>query len=379
MPREILDIPLQPAPAGTRRSLRVVRFGAADARPKAYVQAGLHADETPGLLAVQHLIRMLDRAERTDGIPGQVVVVPYANPIGLAQFIHGEQSGRFDLATGSNFNRGWPDLAQAATERITGRLGGDGNDNVELIRRAMREALDAQTPVRELDALHVALAREACDADLVLDLHCDDESLMHLFVMKSQWPLCRDLAGDLGCRAVLFADNAGRGTFMESLAAPWRRLAAQHPGRPIPQSCLSLTVELRGYADVSEELAAADAAALFRALQRRGMVAGNPGRAPDCSCEPAGLDACDIIRAPCAGIVNYRAGLGQRVSRGDCIAEVIDPSGAMPGDRGLEVQSGTDGVVLTRRLRRLVAAGEVIAKVAGGEPLPHRRGWLLED
>ncbi|HSH41897.1 MAG TPA: succinylglutamate desuccinylase/aspartoacylase family protein, partial [Arenicellales bacterium] len=303
MPSEILDIPLQPAPAGTRRSLRVLRFGAADARPKAYVHAGLHADETPGLLAVRHLIRMLENAEANDAIPGQVVVVPYANPIGLAQFIHGEQSGRFDLATGSNFNRGWPDLAGAAAPKVEGRLGGDGDANAALIRRALHEALDALTPVRELDALRLTLAREACDADFVLDLHCDDEGLMHLFVMKSQWPLCRDLAGDLGCRAVLFADNAGRGTFMESLAAPWQRLAAQHPGHPIPQSCLSLTVELRGYADVSDELAAADAAALFRALQRRGMVAGNPGRPPDAPCEPAGLDACDIIRAPCSGIV----------------------------------------------------------------------------
>ncbi|MEZ5600227.1 MAG: hypothetical protein R3F36_04160 [Candidatus Competibacteraceae bacterium] len=38
-----------PAPApGTRRALRVHRYGTPGARPKAYFQAALHADEIPG-------------------------------------------------------------------------------------------------------------------------------------------------------------------------------------------------------------------------------------------------------------------------------------------------------------------------------------------
>lgn len=357
----------------------MVRFGAPDARPKAYVHAGLHADETPGILVLHHLLQQLEAAEARGDITGQVVVVPYANPIGLGQYINGDQSGRYELASGTNFNRGWPDLSDAVAERVDGQLGDDGRGNVSVIRRAMRAALDASAPMRELDALRVVLAREACDADFVLDLHCDDDALMHLFLMASQWPLARDLAGELGCRAVLLADNAGGATFAESCYTPWPRLASAFPGNPIPQACLPVTVELRGFTDVSDELAAADAAALFRALQRRGHVAGDPGPPPADSCEATGLDACDIVRAPVAGVVSYRAGLGQRVATGDSIADIIDPASPAPADARRTVQSRANGIVLTRRLRRLVAAGEVIAKVAGSEPLPHRQGHLLED
>lgn len=379
MPYETLDVPLYPAPTGTLRTVRVVRFGTPDARPKAYIQAALHADETPGMLVAHHLLRQLEAAEARGGIAGQVVVVPYANPIGLAQYINGDQSGRYELASGTNFNRGWPDLSDAVAERVDGRLGDDVGKNVIVIRRAMRASLDASMPMRELDALRVVLAREACDADVVLDLHCDDDALMHLFLMASQWPLARDLAGELGCLAVLLADNAGGATFAESCYTPWSRLASTFPGYPVPQACLPVTVELRGFADVSDDLAAADASALFRALQRRGHVAGDPGPAPDDPCEPAGLDACDIVRAPVAGVVSYRVELGDRVSRGDGIADIIDPARPAAADARRTVRSRANGIVLTRRLRRLVAAGEVVAKIAGSEPLAHRHGHLLED
>lgn len=379
MPHETLDVPLNPAPTGTRRTVRVVRFGGPDARPKAYIQAALHADETPGILAAHHLLRQLEAAEARGDIAGQVVVVPYANPIGLAQYINGDPSGRYELASGANFNRGWPDLSDAVAERVDGQLGDDGRENASVIRRAMRAVLDASTPLRELDALRIVLAREACDADMVLDLHCDDDALMHLFLMASQWPLARDLAGDLGCRAVLLADNAGGATFAESCYKPWSRLASDFSGHPIPQACLSVTVELRGFADVSDDLAATDAAALFRALQRRGHIAGDAGPAPGDPCEPTGLDACDVLRAPVAGVVSYRAGLGDRVCRGDSIAEIVDPSSATRDEARHAVRSRADGIVLSRRLRKLVAAGEVIAKIAGSERLAHRQGYLLED
>ncbi|MBS1221081.1 MAG: succinylglutamate desuccinylase/aspartoacylase family protein, partial [Proteobacteria bacterium] len=50
-----IELP-SPAP-GTEQTLRVHRYGAPGARPKAYFQAALHADEIPGLLVAQHLLR----------------------------------------------------------------------------------------------------------------------------------------------------------------------------------------------------------------------------------------------------------------------------------------------------------------------------------
>ena len=42
---------------GTSYNLRVFRFGAAKpGKPKAYMHAALHADETPGMLTLHHLL-----------------------------------------------------------------------------------------------------------------------------------------------------------------------------------------------------------------------------------------------------------------------------------------------------------------------------------
>lgn len=343
------------------------------------MHAGLHADETPGMLVLHHLLRHLEAADSRDEIVGQVVVLPVANPIGLGQFLNGEHLGRCDLTSGANFNRGWPDLATLVSGLVENRLGSDGEENKAVIRRAMHEALDAYPVARELDALRIMLAREACDADMVLDLHCDDEALTHLFLMASQWPQLSDLAGELECRAVLWADNAGSSPFASSMSLPWLGLASTFPGLPVPSACVSATVELRGYADVDDDLAEADAGALFRVLQRHGCIEGDPGAAPPTVCEPAGLEACDIVRAPVAGIVSYRVSLGATVSRGDVIAELVDPVAPAPDGMRKVVHAQTTGIVLSRRLRKLVAAGEVIAKIAGSESLAHRQGHLLED
>jgi predicted deacylase len=82
---------------GTSRRLQVHRFGAETAEPKVYIQASLHADETPAMLAAHHLLQRLVAADRAGEVLGQVVVVPFANPIGLAQRMLNMHIGRGDL------------------------------------------------------------------------------------------------------------------------------------------------------------------------------------------------------------------------------------------------------------------------------------------
>ena len=45
----------------------------------------------------------------------------------------------------------------------------------------MREALDEQKPRTELDSQRLALQKLSFDADIVLDLHCDSDAVMHLY------------------------------------------------------------------------------------------------------------------------------------------------------------------------------------------------------
>src|SRR5690606_34426101 len=93
----------------TARALTVRRYGNPGKGPKAYLQAALHADELPGVIALHHLEKLLQAAEDNGEIKGEIVIVPFANPIGLTQYVDMKPLGRFEMRTGQNFNRHYPD------------------------------------------------------------------------------------------------------------------------------------------------------------------------------------------------------------------------------------------------------------------------------
>ncbi|HEX9447146.1 MAG TPA: succinylglutamate desuccinylase/aspartoacylase family protein [Dongiaceae bacterium] len=380
MSKRIDRIDLPSMSPGTDRYLKVHRYGTAGARPKAYIQASLHADEIPGMMAAHHLLRQLDEADKNGEIAGEIIVVPVANPIGLGQIINGTQAGRYDLRGGGNFNRHWPDLFDGLVAATAGKLGSDAASNVAVIRQAIGAALDKMTANSEFPALRLALSKLAYDADFVLDLHCDDDSDVHLFLIPENWPDGRDLAALIGAEAVLLAADSGGASFDETFSTPWAKLQeAVGRGIPVPAACLSSTVEFRGQGDVFDEIGKKDADALFTFLQKRGLVGGLISALPAPRCEATMLDACDVVRAPRAGVLAYRVSLGQQVRAGDVIADVIDPLADDQATARTEIRCQTDGRVLSRKLMKLVATGESIAKVVGTETLAYRHGLLLED
>jgi len=174
------QIALSPLAPGASLSLTVQRFGNEGARPQVYIQASLHADEIPGMIVAHHLRERLTTLEAEGRIKGEIVLVPSANPLGLAQRVMGDPIGRFNLADGVNFNRGYPHLVPKVIERIDGKLTGDGAANTRLIREALRAELDAWEPANPAEALKKALLGLGQEADLVLDLHCDSEAVVHL-------------------------------------------------------------------------------------------------------------------------------------------------------------------------------------------------------
>jgi hypothetical protein len=378
MTHRIERLPLGAGTPGTAREVMLHRFGAPGARPKAYFQAAIHAHEIPALLAAHHLVRRLMEAEAQGAIRGEVVVAPFANPIGLDQQINATHLGRHDLGGGGNFNRNWPDLAPAAADKVAGQLTDSEDTNVATIRAALREAVAEMTPLTQLDSLRQVLAGQAVDADLVFDLHCDDDALMHLFVIPQHWPLAADIAAELGCRAVMLSEDSGGSSFDEAFSMPWVKLAGRYPDHPIPAACLAGTVEFRGRRDVSDRLAERDGLALFRGLQRHGVIDGDPGALPEALCEATPLAACEFVKAPAPGVLSYQVELGERVEKDQAIAWLIDPAAEDPNAGRQAIRAGTAGLILSRRDRLYLQPGETLAKVVGREPLaaPRARNLL---
>lgn len=371
---------------GVARHLTVHRYGTAGARPKVYLQAALHADEWPGLMALHHLLPRLDAAVEAGSVTGEIVVVPYANPLGMDQRVGGVVSGRFAYDGSGNYNRAWPDLAPAVAERLNGPLSGEAAADVERVRGALRDCvaeMAGRTPVRELRR---ALMGLSVDADHVLDLHCDGESELHLYANRRHRETARGLAVDLGCEIVLLEDVAGGGAFDTAPAEVWWKLAdaGVRGAEDLPAACFGTTVELRGKADIDDALGARDAAGLMRFLVRVGALdAAALEDLPDAAGAAAPtdypLEAVDTVTAPAAGLVAYRRPLGARVAAGEVIAVLIDPAGA-PGASRVEIATQQTGRLFAFNEHRLVQPGDRIAKVAGPTPLAYRKpGLLLED
>jgi len=264
---EQITIALPSPAAGTTRGLTCLRFGRPGQGPKAYIQASLHADELPGMLVAHHLRVLLTGLEQEGQLLGEVILVPAANPVGLAQTLLGTSQGRFDLRTGQNFNRMFANLSRDVWQRVQQELGQDAQHNQRLIRAAIRASLaDSardEAAVDELSAQRLALMRLAADADVVLDLHCDCESLLHLYTGTPIWERVAPLAGLLGAHVALLETESGDDPFDEACSRIWWDIAALAGEEfPIPLACLAATIELRGYADVNHATAARDAAAI---------------------------------------------------------------------------------------------------------------------
>lgn len=378
MTRSIDRIHLPACSPGTTRTVTVHRYGDAGARPKAYLQSGLHADEIPGMLALSHLVSALDEAADQGRILGEVIVIPTVNPIGIGQRMNGSLLGRYEMGGDGNFNRNWPRLTDAVEARVSDRIGPEEAANALLIREALRAAVAALPADTELRALRRAVMSESIDADIVLDVHCDNDALTHIYCGPALWPDAADLSAEVGSRATMLATDSGGDPFDEVHSLVWHELSERLSSvGPIPQACLSATVELRGQADVWPEMAAADAAALLRFLQRRGVVAGDPGPLPTPQCDATELNATEVLKTPVPGVASYVKRLGDQVREGEVVAQVVDPSADDPLGTAVDVKAGTDGLVFTTRRDKMVRQGQTIAKIVGTKPV--REGRLLDD
>lgn len=364
------DIALPAAQGESPLRVRVLRFGTPGARPKAYLQAGLHADELPGMLALRQLAELLTEEQKYARIKGEVILVPVSNPIGLGQHEGGELQGRFDAASGSNFNRNWPELAERVAAKVADRLGADSDANVAIIREALPQALAEEyrdAGADKLVALRQLLLKLALDADYVFDLHADNEAMLHLYTGTPLWPAAGDLAAELDARAVLLAEESGGNPFDEACSGLWWRLAQRFLDKPIPPACLASTIELRSNNEVDEQLARDDANALLRFLIRRGLIAGESAALPNLRCEATPLEAMQQLIAPADGLVLYQVRLGDRVLAGETVAKILDP---VQGE--WDVKAETDGVLFARHAQRYAWKGRIIGKIAGNQPLASR-------
>eukprot|EP01035_Chromulina_nebulosa_P026775 gene26775-35098_t len=341
--RRTSKIELPSAGIGCKNTLQFHEYGPPDATETAYIQTTLHADELPGLLVTNHLLKFLDKAQRLGAVLKKVIIVPFANPIGLSQHFLGYFPGRFSLSTGTNFNREFLNVTdrvyvrlvralQNATAAPDEVLSVDNEvHNVAVVRRAIlaeideahRQSLSVKGEKEEV-AMKRLLYSKACVADIVLDLHCDCDAVMHMYTHDRLWPQMSDLAAEIGSHCTILAPYSGGDPFDEACSCPWADLQDklnEGPVQyPLPMACQSATIELRGESEVYDHLAEKDARALFRFLSKRGYISLEALRAilPDNTDEQpisktpkaVPLTGVDMIEATHNGVLAWKVKAG---------------------------------------------------------------------
>jgi len=338
--------------AGVAYELPVYRFeGSSRTASSAYIQAALHAGELPGTVAIHALMPLLRRAEAEGRLRGAITVVPGANPIGRAQYHFGNLEGRFHLGTRTNFNRDFPLLPTPDASQL---------------------ATDAGTTDQRLKA---RLLQLSVGHDIVLDLHCDDESVDYLYVPGALWPAMEDCAAAMGVAAVITWDGQSGASFDEASLHPWLQMPAADARL---ERRVVTTVEYRGLRDVDRSLAQSDAGGLYRLLVARGVIEDANAAAPGGFTglvKP--ITHVEMIAAPRAGAILFDVAPGDRVQKGDRLASIVHTPGE--DDGAVEVFAPQSGYVLTRASRRSTRAGDDIVKLVGDAPSAVAKVGALED
>ncbi|ANQ19570.1 succinylglutamate desuccinylase/aspartoacylase family protein [Vibrio natriegens] len=355
---------------GTQRAIDSFHFGSEGSGKKVYIQAALHADELPGMLVAWKLKQQLIRLEAKGRISGEVVLVPMANPIGQNQHLMDIHLGRYELENGHNFNRGYFDTFNDVKRAVEGKLTNDKENNKLLILAAMKTALDNWNVETEFQSQQKALQYLSYNADVMLDLHCDFEAILHLYSTYYSWKGIEPLARLLGSEVNMLADDTGGNPFDCSVDMVWQRLSAEF-GDIIPQGCVSATVELRGQADVSDEYAEQDSQGILLYLHSLGVIDGNFEPRPDQPAPSSDLAAVETLKSKQGGLLVHKVKAGEWVEPGQVFAEVINPI----TDQVEQVKVTQAGRVYSRTNRRTATAGMLIGNVAGENII--RSGYLL--
>lgn len=358
--------------AAQEYSLQSLHFGSQRSGKKTYIQASLHADEIPGMLVAQYLRQQLLELEQAGEIHGEIVLLPVANPIGLAQFMQGQPFGRFDFSTGINFNRGFCNLVPQLKEKLAGQLSNNALYNIRKVRQTSLELLAEWKAVSATEVLKKTLQTLAIDADIVLDLHCDNEAVLHLYTGTPLASQVQPLSSLMGASALLLARDSGGDPFDETCGRIWWELA-EHFGKEVilPMACTAVTVELRSQVDVTHNYAQQDATALIHYLRHMGHIAGEPIALPLPLCDATPLAGVEPIQAPHAGILVFHKQPGDEIIQGEPIVDVIDP---VTGEKAT-VCASIGGKLFARTAFRYAQRGMDLAKIAGN--VAFRRGSLL--
>ena len=227
-----------------------------------------------------------------------------------------------------------PTLLPRAAERVEARCGGDEARNAAAassrpargVRRAARDAPSSRACAATLLAL-------ATDAEVVLDLHCDDEAVLHLYTAHPAVAAGRAAGAPAGRQATLLAADAPATTPSTRPARmAWPQLADELHEAPRPPGGAAGRLR-RGHGRAARR-GRREPRTRRRAMPRRCIQYLAPRAAswtasraplPPLLCEATPLAGSIPVVAPHGGVLVFLREPGATLRRGEPLVEVVNP------------------------------------------------------
>ena len=201
----------------------------------------------------------------------------------------------------------------------------------------------------EISALRKLLLSHSIDAHYVLDLHCDDVALPHVFYGVHKQTTGKALAKAMGFSICLEEDVTGTVAFDGTHTQP----------------CFAATLELRGNADVSPEPAEQDCLGILDFLTHEKLIHRKTKPKQPVALNQLGVDQVRMVKATMSGIVTYRAKLGTSLTANEAFADLIllDSSTA----KSIPILVPCDDYLFSATGHYFITKGETIAMLATHE------------
>ncbi|MFT5282291.1 MAG: putative deacylase [Kangiellaceae bacterium] len=308
------------------RSLHVPIYRISDNQPgpSVYIQSSIHGAEVQGNVVIYHLLQAL----QSTPIKGEIILVPNCNPVGT-NIKAGEYTlGRFDPVNGTNWNRGYF-YDESKVFSFADTLQSDMNEQEiksafrQLWANAIEEKLRQPWGLGLAQQLNLSLQRMAVKADIVLDLHNGPVSTRHVYIPE----YAKEAAYQFSIPHCIFIPNVFAGALDEACFSPWwtlQDLLKKKFTREIDFGVQAFTLEMGSQEVIDFDEGKKDARGILGFLACKGVL-DNRQYTPDKMVRVGvSLSNYKTLYTDFGGMVEYCVKPGQRVTKGEVMAKVLN-------------------------------------------------------
>ncbi len=296
-------------------------FKGSSTGPKIYIQASMHGAEVQGNAVIFELIKYLEKNPPLSDITIAPLINPYATNLKLGEY----SFGRFEPTSGRNYNRYYfkPNHEQEMMiEQFASQHKNKEWSELKslfksfIINLAQADQKGEYTHKINHQAFCLAFASDIC-----LDMHTASHSARHLYTQD----YLEEESKSFGIKNIILSPVIKTGDLEGAFVYPWLRLQQELQKLSVkaPLECSSYTLEFGSQERFSLESAKEDLQGVLNFLALKKAIDKNYS-SPKEEFHINTFENYISIYTPYAGLVDYKVSPGQKVMKGEVLAEIIN-------------------------------------------------------